>query len=292
VRARISHVNGVPLAQYDARDEQAEEELNDDLNVSWSSTLNSDNNIVDGQWWDESTREPQLSLEWEELEDMGLSLGDQLTFSIAGESVTVRITNTRRINWDSFRPNFFMIVNPGLMESFAHTYITSFYLEPNKRSTVLSLARAMPGVSVIDIDAVLDQVKRAMSSAALAVQYVFLFTLAAGLMVLLAAVQSTRDERMYESAVLRTLGASRKVILQGVAAEFIALGVIAGILAAISAGILGVFLSREFFDLEYFPGLLLGLYGLLIGAGVVGVSGTLATRSVVKEPPISTLRRI
>ena len=150
----------------------------------------------------------------------------------------------------------------------------------------------MPGVSVIDIDAVLDQVKRAMGSAALAVQYVFLFTLAAGVMVLLAAIQSTRDERMYESAVLRTLGAGRKVILQGVAAEFIALGVIAGILAATSAGALGIFLSREFFDLVYLPGPLLGLYGLLIGAVVVGVSGTLATRSVVSKPPVSTLRSI
>ena len=266
--------------------------MNDDLNISWSSTLNAENEIVDGQWWDESAIEPQLSFEWEELEDMGLSLGDQLTFSIAGESVSVLITNTRRINWDSFRTNFFMVVNPGLMEQFAHTYITSFYLEPSKRATALNLAKAIPGVSVIDIDAVLDQVKRAMSSAALAVQYVFLFTLAAGLMVLLAAVQSTRDERMYESAVLRTLGAGRKVILQGVAAEFTALGMIAGLLGAISAGTLGMFLSREFFDLAYLPGPLLGVYGLLIGAGVVGVSGTLAARSVVKEPPVSTLRRI
>ena len=251
-----------------------------------------DNGLVDGEWWDESTSEPQLSLEWEELEDMGLLLGDRLTFSVAGESVTARITSTRRINWDSFSPNFFMVVNPGLMERFAHTYITSFYLESEKRATALSLASAMPGVSVIDIDAVLDQVKRAMGSAALAVQYVFLFTLAAGVMVLLAAIQSTRDERMYESAVLRTLGAGRKVILQGVAAEFIALGVIAGILAATSAGALGIFLSREFFDLVYLPGPLLGLYGLLIGAVVVGVSGTLATRSVVSEPPVSTLRSI
>jgi putative ABC transport system permease protein len=292
VRARISHVNGVPLSQYEAKDEAAEEELNDDLNISWSATLNPDNELVDGEWWDESTSEPQLSLEWEELEDMGLLLGDRLTFSVAGESVTARITSTRRINWDSFSPNFFMVVNPGLMEGFAHTYITSFYLEPEKRATALSLTSAMPGVSVIDIDAVLDQVKRAMGSAALAVQYVFLFTLAAGVMVLLAAIQSTRDERMYESAVLRTLGAGRKVILQGVAAEFIALGVIAGILAATSAGALGIFLSREFFDLVYLPGPLLGLYGLLIGAVVVGVSGTLATRSVVSEPPVSTLRSI
>ena len=132
----------------------------------------------------------------------------------------------------------------------------------------------------------------AMTRAALAVQYVFLFTFAAGLMVLLAAIQATRDERMYESAVLRTLGAGRRVVLQGIAAEFTALGVLAGTLAAVGAGVLGFFLARELFDLEYVPGPLLVLVGLIAGAVVVGVSGTLAARSVVSEPPVSTLRRI
>jgi len=111
-------------------------------------------------------------------------------------------------------------------------------------------------------------------------------------MVLLAAIQATRDERMYESAVLRTLGAGRRVVLQGIAAEFTALGVLAGTLAAVGAGVLGFFLARELFDLEYVPGPLLVLVGLIAGAVVVGVSGTLAARSVVSEPPVSTLRRI
>lgn len=292
VRARISHVNGVPLSEYDAGSERAEEELSDDLNVSWSATLNPDNEIVDGQWWEEGDSEPQLSLEWDELDDMGLALGDELTFAVAGQSATVRITSTRRINWESFGPNFFMVVNPGVMDRFAHTYVTSFYLEPDQRQAALDLATALPGISVIDIDAVLDQVRRAMTRAALAVQYVFLFTFAAGLMVLLAAIQATRDERMYESAVLRTLGAGRRVVLQGVAAEFTALGVLAGTLAAVGAGALGFFLARELFDLSYLPGPLLALVGLVVGALVVGVSGTLAARSVVSEPPVSTLRRI
>jgi len=121
---------------------------------------------------------------------------------------------------------------------------------------------------------------------------VFLFTFAAGLMVLLAAIQATRDERMYESAVLRTLGAGKGVVLQGVAAEFIALGVLAGTLAAVGAGLVGYVLAGELFELEYVPGPLLGIAGLVSGALVVGISGTLAARSVVREPPVSTLRRI
>ena len=292
VRARISHVNGVPLNEYQAKDDRAAEELRDDLNISWSSLLSLGNELVDGQWWEEGDSDPQLSLEWDELNDMGLSLGDELTFAIAGESTKVRITSTRRISWDTFRPNFFMVVNPGILDKFAHTYVTSFHLPPGQRSVALDLTTELPGAAIIDINAVLDQIRRAMDRAALAVQYVFLFTFAAGLMVLLAAIQATRDERMYESAVLRTLGASKSAVLQGVAAEFIALGLLAGALGAAGAGLLGFVLARELFQLEYVPSPFLGLYGLVVGALIVGISGTFAARSVVNEPPVTTLRRI
>jgi putative ABC transport system permease protein len=145
-------------------------------------------------------------------------------------------------------------------------------------------------VSVIDIDAVLDQVRTAMSRAALAVQYVFLFTLAAGLMVLLAAIQATRDERLFESAVLRTLGAKRSVVLQGVAAEFTALGLLAGTLGAVGAGLIGYTIATQVFELDYVPGPGLWLTGLIAGAVIVGVSGTIAVRHVVNESPVTTLR--
>ena len=292
VRARISHVNGVPLNEYEFRDRRTERELRDDLNITWAGTLGPDNEIAAGQWWREDDPEPQLSIAAEELEDFGLELGDELTFAIAGQSATVRITSTRNINWDSFRPNFFMVVNPGVLDGFAHTYITSLYLERAQRTAMLDLVTRLPGVSVIDIDAVLDQVRRAMDRAASAVQYVFLFTFAAGIVVLLAAIQATRDERMYESAVLRTLGAGKGVVLQGIAAEFTAIGVLAGILAAVGAGLIGYFLASELFELHYLPGPMLVIYGLLAGALVVGISGTLAARSVVREPPVTTLRRI
>ncbi len=291
-RARISHVNGVPLNEYEFRDRRTERELRDDLNVTWSAALGPDNEIAAGQWWGEDDPEPQLSIEAEELLDFGLELGDELTFAIAGQSATVRITSTRNINWDSFRPNFFMVVNPGVMEEFAHTYITSLHLERDQRTAMLELVTLLPGISVIDIDTLLDQVRRAMDRAASAVQYVFLFTLAAGIVVLLAAIQATRDERMYESAVLRTLGAGKGVILQGIAAEFTAIGVLAGTLAAAGAGLIGYFVASELFELAYLPGPMLVGFGMAAGALVVGTSGTIAARSVVREPPVSTLRRI
>ncbi len=292
VRARISHINGIALNDYAFPDGRNERELRDDLNITWAATPGPDNEVVSGQWWRENDPQPQISIEANELRDFGLTLGDELTFAIAGQSATVQITSTRNINWDSFRPNFFMVVNPGVLEAFAHTYVTSLYLETEQRAAMLELVTALPGVSVIDIEAVLDQVRRAMDRAAAAVQYVFLFTFVAGIVVLLAAIQVTRDERMYESAVLRTLGAGRGVVLQGIAAEFTAIGLLAGTLAAAGAGLIGYFIARELFELQYVPGPVLLVYGLLGGAVVVGASGTLAARSVVREPPVSTLRRI
>ena len=290
VRGRIGRVNGQDVTDFEARDERARDELDDEINLTWSATLNADNEVIAGEWWDAGDTDPQLSIEETWLARTGLELGDELTYSIGGQDLTVRITSVRRVQWDSFRPNFFMVVNPGLVESYAHTYITSFHVEPEQRAVTLDIVRAYPGVSVIDIDAVLDQVRTAMSRAALAVQYVFLFTLAAGLMVLLAAIQATRDERLFESAVLRTLGAKRSVVLQGVAAEFTALGLLAGTLGAVGAGLIGYTIATQVFELDYVPGPGLWLTGLIAGAVIVGVSGTIAVRHVVNESPVTTLR--
>ena len=291
-RARISHVNGVPVAEYPARDRRARRELNDEINLSWAADLKPDNAIVAGQWWSPGDTEPQLSIEESLLEEIGLALGDELTYSIGGEALTVRITSVRSVQWDTFQPNFFMVVNPGMLDEFAHTYITSFFVETAQRPVSIDLVRQFPSVSIIDIEAVLDQVRRAMTQAALAVQYVFLFTLAAGLTVLFAAIQATRDERMFESAVLRTLGARRRIVLQGVAAEFTALGLLAGTLAAVGAGVIGYVLATQVFELDYLPGLWLPIAGVVAGIAIVGVSGTLAVRSVVNESPVATLRGV
>jgi putative ABC transport system permease protein len=144
---------------------------------------------------------------------------------------------------------------------------------------------------VFDVETILGQVRDVMDRASLAVQYVFAFTLLAGLVVLLAAVQSTRDERRYESAMLRTLGASQGTVLRGVAAEFIALGLLAGVLAASAASIAEYFLATRLFELKYDFDVVVWGVGLVAGALLVGVAGTLATRSVVRTPPVATLRQ-
>jgi putative ABC transport system permease protein len=290
VRARMSHINGVPVDDYRAATPRGRDELDDETNLTWSAALPPGNELASGDWWEEGAAAPQISLEEELRAAIGLELGDEITYAIGGESLTVRLTSTRRVQWESFRPNFFMVLSPGAIERFAHTYITSLYVAPDQRRVTVDLVRQFPSVSVLDIGAVLDQVRRSMDRAALAVQYVFLFTLAAGVMVLLAAIQSTRDERMFESAVLRTLGARRSVVLQGVAAEFTALGLLAGTLAAVGAASIGYLIATRLFQLDFVPGAALWLGGLVAGALIVGVSGTLAVRSVINHSPVATLR--
>jgi putative ABC transport system permease protein len=195
------------------------------------------------------------------------------------------------VRWDSFQPNFFVVFSPGVLEGVTGTLITSVHVASEQRPALVDLVRKFPEVTVIDIDALLAQVREVMDRAALAVQYVFLFTLLAGLVVLLAAAQATRDERRFESAILRTLGASRMVVLKGVAAEFVVLGLLSGILGAAGASVAGYFLARKIFDLAYTPDPAVWVAGIAGGTLLVGIAGVLAARSAVTQPPIATLRQ-
>ena len=231
-----------------------------------------------------------MSVEIELAEALGLKLGDELTYDVAGETVTAKVASLREVQWDSFRPNFFMVFSPGALDDSTGTYITSVHLPREQRRVLLEFVRQFPEVTAIDLEAILTQVRGVMDKASLAVQYVFGFTLLAGVTVLLAAIQSTRDERRYESAMLRTLGASRRVVLQGVAAEFTTLGLLSGALASIGATAAGYFLATRLFNLDYTLDPAVWGVGLIAGALLVGLSGTLATRSVVNHPPVATLR--
>jgi putative ABC transport system permease protein len=291
LRARLSAVNGTPVEKITFQGERANEFVEREANLTWSAELSPGNRIVAGEWWPPARDgAPQISVEVDYAERLGLKLGDTLTYDIAGEAVTGTITSLREVRWDTFKPNFFVVFSPGVLESATGTLITSVHVEPQQRPLLVDLVRQFPEVTVIDIDALLGQVRDVMNKASLAVQYVFLFTLAAGLMVLLAAVQSTRDERRYESAMLRTLGASRSVVFQGVAAEFIVLGALAGLLAAAGATAVGYLLAKQVFDLQYSPDPRVWLVGIVGGAVLVGTAGILAARSVVSHPPMQALR--
>jgi putative ABC transport system permease protein len=291
VRARLTAINDVPVDRVTLPSPDAREWIEREANLTWTSTLRDDNRLVEGEWWrDGDGGGPRVSVEQEFAGELGLKVGDRLAYDAAGEPIEARVASLREVRWDSFQPNFFVVFSPGVLEGVAGTLITSVHVEPGQRPMLVELVRRFPEVTIIDIDALLTQVREVMDKAALAVQYVFLFTLLAGLVVLAASVQATRDERRYESAILRTLGASRRVVFQGVAAEFMALGALAGLLAAAGASAAGYFLARELFDLTYTPDSTIWLAGLAGGALLVGLAGVLAARSVVTHPPIAALR--
>jgi putative ABC transport system permease protein len=292
VRARMTSINGEDVTQMTFEDPQGERWARRDSNLSWTDTLQDDNRIVSGQFWASDFRGAEVSVELDFGRELGLALGDELGFDIAGEQVSARVTSFRTVEWDSFSPNFFMLFSPGVLEDYPATYISSLFVEETERRVVLDLMRAFPGVTAIDLDAVLSQVRDVMDKAALAVQAVFIFTLLAGLTVLWAAVQATRDERRYESAMLRTFGASRNRVLGGVAIEFFAIGLLAGVLAAAGATLAGYLLAENLFELEYSFSRTLWLAGPVVGMLFVGISGLAATWRVIRQAPVSVLRAV
>jgi putative ABC transport system permease protein len=289
VRARITAINGRPVAELDFSAPRAQAFIDRESNLSWAYRPGPDNRIVAGRWWPLGD-EAEVSVESDFARDLGLRLGDRMEFDVAGERLDVRVTSLREVQWDSFNPNFFMVFPPGLMQDYPRTYISSIYVDRARRGDVLQLVRSYPSVTVIDVEAAIEQVRAVMDQASLAVQYVFLFALGAGVLVMLAVVQSTREERLYESAMLRTLGARRRVVLAGVAVEFAALGLIAGVLAAAGATGVAWLLARRIFQLEFAADPLVWLAGLLAGLFIVGGTGVLATRTVVTHPPANVLR--
>lgn len=291
VRARMTTINGEDVKEREYPEEDGEWMANREANLTWASDLSTSNEIVAGDWWPPGYDGPPLvSVEEEAAREMGVGLGDRFRFLVAGEEIEMTIASLRRVNWDSFQPNFFMVLSPGALDGKPATYVASLKVEESENDVLLQLVRAHPTVSVIDLDIILEQIKGIIDKASLAVQAVFVFTLAAGIAVLFAAVQSTIDERRFESAILRALGVRRRTVLSGVLTEFAALGFAAGLLAAAGASILAAVIAVRLFELEFTFNPMLWLAGLGGGVTLVCLSGFVAARSAINAPPIDVLR--
>ena len=291
VRARMTQINGTPIDDIKFTSRRGREFANRDQNITWSETLGNDNTITAGRWFTpEDFGKPLVSVSTEYMEEMNLKLGDELRFDIAGEVRSAKISSVRDVKWDSFQPNFFLMFAPGLLEGSQGTWMTATHMTATNPKTISDLVRRFPSVSVFNVDDLLRQVRSVIDKAVAAVQSVFLFTLMAGLVVLIAAVQASREERRYESAMLRTLGAQRSTVLKGLLAEFAALGVLSGALAAAGASIAGVYIATQVLRIPYAADPWVWFYGLVGGGLLVCIAGWLATRSVVNQPPVLTLR--
>jgi len=290
VRGRLVAINGRPMSALHFDSPRASNFAEREQNLTWAQELGDDNRVIAGRWWSAAdTGRPLVSVAEEFAEALGLRLGDTLRFDVAGESIEVRIASLRKVRWDSFRPNFFLVFPPGLLEGTAGTYLTSARFEPRSPGALAALVRAYPSVSVFNVSDLLAQVRAVIGKAAVAVQSVFVFTLCAGLTVLLAAVQASREERRYEMAILRVLGARRRLLLRNLLTEFAVIGLLAGVLAASGAALGGALLARTL-ELRYHfePGLwLLGVAGAV---ALVAAGGWAATRSVLSSPPSRLLR--
>ena len=292
IRGRMTRINNQPIEDIEFTNPRGRSFGRREMNLTWAATLPESNRVRAGRWWGSDYDGPlQISLDEDVARDMGVKLGDKVTFNVGGEEFTAPLTSLRFIEWDSFAPNFYFVLSPGEVGSLPQTYLSSVYVPMERRQVLNQLLQKYPGITLLDLEVVLAQVRSVVDKASLAVQYVFLFTLLAGLVVLLAAIQITRDERRFESALLHTLGARRSKILQGIAVEFIALGSLAGLLAALGATAVGWVLAENLFDLDYRIDPLLWVIGFLVGAVIVGLTGTLATRKAVNEPPILVLRK-
>ncbi len=292
VRGRLAAVNGVALAERAQRN--GDEDLRRELNLSWSESLPPDNRVVAGRWWRPEDRGvAQVSVEQGIARRLGIRLGDALSFSFAGgQLLQARVASLRAVQWDSFKPNFFMLFPPGTLERFPATYMTSFYLPAGERALLAPMVQRFPAVTLIDLDRIMGQVRRILGQVTVAVEYMLVLVLAASFAVLFAALQSTLDERLYEGALLRTLGASRYQLRAGQLAEYALLGLLAGVFAAAGTEFIAWLLYTRVFHLEFRLKWQLWILLPPLGALLVGVAGLWGTRRVVQSSPLAVLREL
>jgi putative ABC transport system permease protein len=262
-----------------------------EFNLSLGAELQADNRVVAGRWWGEAGREGDgLSVEQGLADTLGIRLGDRLQFDIAGSIVQGEVTSLRSVRWDSFNVNFFVIGTPGLLADQPATYISSFHL--GGRDAVLrELAEGFPGVSVLDVKALLDQVRRVIGRGAQAEQAVFAFTLLTALVLMLAAMQTQRAQRARETGLLRTLGAGSRQLLGASAVEFVGLGLLAGLLGSAMASLIGWLLARQVFELAWLPDWRLWAMGLAAGGLAAGITGLAVSRNMLDASPRALLNQ-
>jgi putative ABC transport system permease protein len=289
VRGRLVEVNGKPVSEANYEEERAKRLVEREFNLSYMSDLPSHNQISAGTWWGKAPGK-EISAEQGIAERLGWKLGDELTFVVGSERFTARITSLRKLRWDSMKVNFFVVTPPAVMQGLPTSFISAFHLEPGAEALVNELATRFPNMTVIDAAAAVRQAQGIIDQLIDAVQFVFLFALVAGLLVLYSALVATEDERRREAAVMRVYGASRAQITGTQRAEFLAMGVIAGLLATLGAAVIGQLLARRVFELDLPPSLGLWLAGPLAGLALLSLNAWLSSRKVLRASPALTLR--
>ena len=294
VRGRIVQLNGAPP---DEALKTRHESLNRELNLSWTADLPEDNKLMAGQWWSdlpaaEDDAPVPVSIEYELADELGLTLGDTITFSIGGLQFEAQITSTRSLNWDNMTPNFYFLFPEGVLEDFPRSGMTSLYVPPSEKLLINDILKKYPTITVIELDKIIERIRTIVSQVTRGLELMTLMILGCGVLVMLAAVSLSMTERLEESAVLRTLGSSRRMILGVQLIEFASLGAIAGLLAALGSELAVALLQHFMFDLPVSLHPWLWLIGPLGGGLLVGALGVFYSRKAVRQPPLVLLRAL
>jgi putative ABC transport system permease protein len=291
VRGRLTQINGRAVSSVDYAEDRAKRLIDREFNLSWAQEPQADNRILAGRWWaPDEHGQPLFSVEEGIAQTLGIGMNDRLSYEIGGSRLEGRVASLRKVDWDSFHVNFFVVTPPGVLDAFPATYVTSFHLPADQSVRMDRLVKRFPNLLVIDVAAILGQIQRIMDQVVKAVEFVFLFGLLAGAVVLFAAISATHDERVFDAAILRTLGATGRQMLAVNVAEFAAIGALAGLLASIGATVLGYLLASRVLNVAYSIDPTVWAVGLVGGTVGVLLAGLLGTQRVLRTPPMTIFR--
>ena len=290
IRGRLTAVNGNPITPATYKSDDARRLADREFNLSAMKDMPATNQVIAGRWYADQPGQAEASVEQGIAKTLKLKLGDVMRFDIAGQNVDARITSLRKLEWGSMRANFFVIINPAAMASTPQTFMTAFHLPRESAALSNALTRDFPNLTVIDVSGIIRQLQDVLDQVVTAVEFLFTFTLASGVLVLYAALMGSQDERTRESGLLRALGATRRQLSQAQWIEFALVGGLSGLLAATGAAALGWALATYQFKFAwtFSPGVWLA--GLAVGAVCAIVGGWLGLRNVLRQPPLQTLR--
>jgi len=291
VRGRLISINGKAVGPELFADDRAKRLVDREFNLSYMATLPAHNQVSNGSWFSEKElKEGALSVEDGIAKTLGIKMGDVLKYEVAGQPFEGPVTNLRKLDWDSMRVNFFVIATPNLLQPFPTTFISAFYLPKGQPAFTDKLVARMANLTIVDIEAIVRQVRGVIGQVAQAVQFIFLFTLAAGITVLYAALTASQDERTREAGIMRALGASSRQLQRAQWAEFIITGALAGLFAAFIAWGIGFAVSEVVLKLPMGFNPWLWVAGVGSGAVCAFAGGALALSGTLKRPPMVTLR--
>jgi len=288
---KLTAINGQPIDQIHFEDERASEWADRQLRLSWSNDLPPSNQLIAGQWAGTDPAQAEVSIDTTWRDRFGLKLGDTLGFDVGEGRINAKVSSIRKVDWSSFRVNFFLLLDPAHAGELPHTWLASFYLPPGHAKALAQLSRDYSNLSLVDVDSLLDRVREIVDRVGNAVRWILGFSLLAGALVLAASLAASAAERRHEAALLRTLGARRCQLRVAAACEFALLGLIAGVTSALGAAGAGLWLGHAVFHIAGFiPPVLPLVLGALSAALVVMLFGLVGTHKVVHTPPMRLLR--